>query len=202
LIVPFNKDIWELSDRRNDFSLATDVAAKYPEKLKEMLALFDHEARKYKRGRQRRRRDRDRGRDDRRLRALDSEWRADVHLQLARAQALHDHFSGSAAEGEEHDSHGLRLRWRWFGQGWHRHTVRQRLASGRRPRREHSAISLLVGDTFDVGEDWGTPVSPTYKVPFKFTGNIKLVTIEAKQGDLTAEDVDKLHTMQIVGTHD
>jgi hypothetical protein len=39
LIVPFNKDIWELSDRRNDFSLATDVAAKYPEKLKEMLAL-------------------------------------------------------------------------------------------------------------------------------------------------------------------
>ncbi len=27
-IVPFDKDIWELYDRRNDFSLATDMAAK------------------------------------------------------------------------------------------------------------------------------------------------------------------------------
>ncbi|MGI9318719.1 MAG: arylsulfatase, partial [bacterium] len=35
-------------------------------------------------------------------------------------------------------------------------------------------------ESFDVGEDWGTPVSPTYKVPFKFSGTIKQVTIEAK----------------------
>ena len=42
------------------------------------------------------------------------------------------------------------------------------------------------GDTFDVGEDWCTPVSPTYKLPFKFTGDIKLVTIEAKEGNLSA----------------
>ena len=35
-------------------------------------------------------------------------------------------------------------------------------------------------ESFDVGEDWGTPVSPTYKVPFKLSGAIKQVTIEAK----------------------
>ncbi|MGI9259493.1 MAG: arylsulfatase, partial [Gammaproteobacteria bacterium] len=35
-------------------------------------------------------------------------------------------------------------------------------------------------ESFDVGEDWGTPVSPTYTVPFEFSGAIKQVTIEAK----------------------
>ena len=46
-IVPFDKDIWELYDRRNDFSLATDLAAKHPEKLKELQKLFEREAPKY-----------------------------------------------------------------------------------------------------------------------------------------------------------
>ena len=42
-----DKDKWELFDRHNDFSLANDVAAKYPEKLKELQALFMTEGRKY-----------------------------------------------------------------------------------------------------------------------------------------------------------
>ena len=42
-----DKDKWELFDRNNDFSLANDVAAKYPEKLKELQALFATEAVKY-----------------------------------------------------------------------------------------------------------------------------------------------------------
>jgi arylsulfatase len=40
-------DKWELYDTRNDFSLANDLAAKNPEKLKEMQALFLEEAVKY-----------------------------------------------------------------------------------------------------------------------------------------------------------
>jgi len=40
-------DRWELYDTRNDFSLANDLAAKNPEKLKEMQALFMQEAQKY-----------------------------------------------------------------------------------------------------------------------------------------------------------
>jgi hypothetical protein len=43
---PFDKDVWELYDTRTDFGHATDVAAKNPEKLKELQALFDREARK------------------------------------------------------------------------------------------------------------------------------------------------------------
>ena len=40
-------DIWELYDTRADFSLANDLAAKNPEKLKELQALFMKEAVKY-----------------------------------------------------------------------------------------------------------------------------------------------------------
>jgi arylsulfatase len=43
----FENDKWELYDTRQDFSLANDLAAKNPEKLKEMQALFLEEAVKY-----------------------------------------------------------------------------------------------------------------------------------------------------------
>ncbi|BCS32295.1 arylsulfatase [Luteitalea sp. TBR-22] len=42
-----DKDVWELYDTRTDFSLANDLAAKDPAKLKEMQALFLSEAAKY-----------------------------------------------------------------------------------------------------------------------------------------------------------
>src|SRR5690606_4496223 len=40
-------DVWELYDTSKDFSLATNLAAEHPEKLKEMQALFMKEAEKY-----------------------------------------------------------------------------------------------------------------------------------------------------------
>ena len=40
----FSKDKWELYNMREDFGLATDLAAKYPQKLEEMKALFHQEA--------------------------------------------------------------------------------------------------------------------------------------------------------------
>lgn len=40
-------DVWELYDVRNDFSLANNLAAKNPDKLKDMQALFLTEAKKY-----------------------------------------------------------------------------------------------------------------------------------------------------------
>jgi arylsulfatase len=43
---PLQNDVWELYDTRTDFSLANDLAVKYPEKLKEMQALFIKEAEK------------------------------------------------------------------------------------------------------------------------------------------------------------
>jgi arylsulfatase len=44
---PLAEDVWELYDTRVDFSLANDLAAKNPEKLKELQALFLKEAEKY-----------------------------------------------------------------------------------------------------------------------------------------------------------
>jgi len=44
---PLEDDIWELYDTRADFSLANDLAAKNPEKLKELQDLFLKEAVKY-----------------------------------------------------------------------------------------------------------------------------------------------------------
>ena len=40
-------------------------------------------------------------------------------------------------------------------------------------------VVFSTDDTFDVGADWGTPVSPTYQPPFTFTGTLNQVTIEA-----------------------
>ena len=44
---PLEDDVWELYDARTDFSLANDVAAQNPQKLKEMQDLFMTEAVKY-----------------------------------------------------------------------------------------------------------------------------------------------------------
>ncbi len=41
---PFQEDVWELYEVRGDFSLVNDLAAKNPEKLKELQALFMKEA--------------------------------------------------------------------------------------------------------------------------------------------------------------
>ncbi|MCO4294208.1 arylsulfatase [Solitalea sp. MAHUQ-68] len=43
----FNKDVWELYNLNEDFNERIDLAAKQPEKLKELQKLFDEEAIKY-----------------------------------------------------------------------------------------------------------------------------------------------------------
>jgi len=45
--LPFNEDVWELYDTTKDFSQAENLAAKYPDKLTELRALFLVEAAKY-----------------------------------------------------------------------------------------------------------------------------------------------------------
>jgi arylsulfatase len=41
-------------------------------------------------------------------------------------------------------------------------------------------ISLSIGEGLDIGEDVGSAVDFTYKLPFKFTGKIEKVTVELK----------------------
>ena len=47
VVLPFDQDKWELYNVAEDFSESTDLAAKYPEKLKELEEIFDEEAWKY-----------------------------------------------------------------------------------------------------------------------------------------------------------
>ncbi len=44
---PYEKDVWQLYHVAEDFSEKNDVAAKYPEKVKELEKLWEKEARKY-----------------------------------------------------------------------------------------------------------------------------------------------------------
>jgi arylsulfatase A-like enzyme len=41
-------------------------------------------------------------------------------------------------------------------------------------------IQISLGEGFDIGMDVGSPVEFSYKLPFKFTGNIEKVTIDLK----------------------
>lgn len=45
---PLTEDVWELYNVRDDFSMANDLSAQHPEKLKELQSLFLAEAVKYK----------------------------------------------------------------------------------------------------------------------------------------------------------
>lgn len=47
VVLPFDQDEWELYHVAEDFSESTNLAKKYPEKLKELVGIFDEEAWKY-----------------------------------------------------------------------------------------------------------------------------------------------------------
>ncbi len=47
-------------------------------------------------------------------------------------------------------------------------------------------------ETFDIGEDTGTPVDLSYDVPFKFTGRIEKLVINLGQTKLGAADQQRL----------
>lgn len=51
-------------------------------------------------------------------------------------------------------------------------------------------------ETFDIGEDTGSPVSDAYLSPNKFTGTIKKVVIDTQPAKLTADEEEKLRNME------
>jgi arylsulfatase A-like enzyme len=56
-------------------------------------------------------------------------------------------------------------------------------------------VRFSFDETFDVGEDTGTPVSLDYDVPFKFTGNIEKVVVHLGESKLSAADQKALESM-------
>jgi arylsulfatase len=47
-------------------------------------------------------------------------------------------------------------------------------------------------ETFDTGEDAGSPVSDVYKAPFRFAGTIKKIEIDLAPAKVGAADREKL----------
>jgi arylsulfatase len=60
-------------------------------------------------------------------------------------------------------------------------------------------VRFSFDETFDVGEDTGTPVSEDYDVPFKFTGHIEKVVIKPAISKLTAAEQEKIQKADRVG---
>ena len=59
------------------------------------------------------------------------------------------------------------------------------------------AFRMSLDETLDIGEDTGTPVSEDYQVPFKFTGDLKKVTIKITDHPLSEEQLQKYREMQV-----
>ncbi|MFI6826472.1 arylsulfatase [Kribbella sp. NPDC050241] len=234
-VVPFDEDAWELYDLRNDFGHATNLAAQHPERLAELQALFDHEARTYnvypmvnnafelltaKRPR------------------LVSGNRASYSAGTIRLpedgviDIKNRSFSVIAdVDNPDGDAEGMLVtlggetggfafyvlegtptfQYNWLGKEHYTITSTEALPKGPSTIRFDFAydgggpgkggtgtlrldgqavgngridktvpVYFSTDDTFDVGEDWGTPISPAYKPPFRFTGTLKTVTIEAQ----------------------
>lgn len=234
-VVPFDEDAWELYDLRNDFGHAINLAARHPERLAELQALFDHEARTYnvypmvnnafdlltaKRPR------------------LVSGNRASYSAGTIRLpedgviDIKNRSFSVIAdVDNPDGDAEGMLVtlggetggfafyvlsgtptfQYNWLGREHYTITSSQPLPKGASTIRFDFAydgggrgkggtgtlrldgetvgtgridktvpVYFSTDDTFDVGEDWGTPISPAYKPPFRFTGTLKTVTIDAQ----------------------
>ena len=70
----------------------------------------------------------------------------------------------------------------------------RQVAQGRIERT--TPFRFSIDETFDVGEDTGTPVNLSYDVPFKFTGKIEKVVIKLGETKLGAADQEKLYDME------
>ncbi|MCX5851562.1 MAG: arylsulfatase [Deltaproteobacteria bacterium] len=57
-------------------------------------------------------------------------------------------------------------------------------------------LRFTLDETFDVGEDTGTPVSEDYDVPFAFTGEIRKVVVKLGDSKLGAADQQKLQSKE------
>jgi arylsulfatase A-like enzyme len=240
---------WELYHVSEDFSQANNLAAQFPDKLKELQKLFDHEAKKYN------------------VYPLDSafaeRFAGNIRPSLTRGRSTFTYYPGTirvpegaapdiknkdftitaeveipegGAEGvlatqggrwggyamllmdgkpefdyafsnQQQDKyriisndklapgkHTIRLDFKYDGPGMGKGGTGTLLVDGQQAAQgkvEHTIpFRFSLDETFDVGEDTGTPVVENYldKMPFKFTGDLKKVVIELGKGGLAAGD--------------
>jgi len=255
---PFNDDIWELYDTRTDFSLANDLAAKNPGKLKELQDLFLKEAVKYSvlplddRLQERfvaamvGRPDLMAGRTSLTVYPGMTGMSENVFINLKNKS----HTITAEVEIPKNGANGVIVAQAGRFGGWsfylkdgkptytynwlglQRYTVAatqavpagkatirfdfaydggglgkggtgtlfvngKKVATGRIERTQFAVYSADEGA--DVGSDEGTPVTESYKVPFKFTGKITSVTIDQKEVKAADHhDAEQAHKLSVL----
>jgi arylsulfatase len=249
----FDEDTWELYDLRTDYSQYNDVAAKYPEKLKELQDAFLVEARKYQ----------VLPLDDRVAERLNTALRP----SLIAGRTTFTYYQGariadSSSAPTQNRSHTITAQlevpkggadgvlaaiggtvsgFSLYVKGGHpiyeynyltaRRTAvtgTEALAPGPNVVRveflydgggvgKGATVSLFVNDkkvgqgrlestiwvgrysadeSFDVGGDFGSPVSSAYSSPYPFTGTIKKIVIDSQPATLTPADQQKIQEAQ------
>ena len=231
----FDDDVWELYDMRSDFGHANDLAAEHPEKLAELQALFDTEARKndvYPMAN-----DFNEIVVSDRPRLVSGDWASygpgTIRLPEDAAINIKNRSFSLVAEVDNPDGNaeGMLVTlggetggyamfvlegkptfvYNWLGVESYSISSDEPLPQGEctivfdfaydggGPGKGGTGTLTVNGktvaegridktvpvyfstdDTFDVGEDWGTPMSDIYEPPFTFSGKIKKVTVHAK----------------------
>ena len=231
---PFDEDVWELYDMRTDFGHANDLAAQHPEKLAELQALFDREARKYNVYPMADNIGQLLTADRPRLVSGDEASYGPGTIRLPEDAVINiknrsfsliaelDNPNGDAEGvlvtlGGETGGYALLVlegkpTFQYNYLGLERYAIASptplpkgentirfdftydgggtgkggtgtlsvngtTVAEGRIDKTV--PVYFSTDDTFDVGEDWGTPVSSSYLPPFTFTGTLKTVTVRA-----------------------
>jgi arylsulfatase len=95
-----------------------------------------------------------------------------------------DHYEVAAKEALTAGKHTLELKFTYDGGGKGKGGEAVLAIDGKEAAKgrieKTIPIRVTLDESFDVGEDTGTPVSLSYDVPFKFTGKIEKVTIDLK----------------------
>jgi hypothetical protein len=248
----FDKDTWELYDLRQDFSEYHDVAAKYPDKLKELQDQFWVEAEKYQ----------VLPLDDRLVERADPTLRPSliegrtsytyypgVHVPESSAaqtknrshtitayvdipqggadgvlvaeggvvggyvlyikdghpiyeynHITEDRYRIASSEALSPGPNVIRMDFRYDGGGPGKGGTAmlfvndKKVGEGRIDRTTWGRFS--ADETFDIGEDTGSPVSADYRSPNRFSGTIKKVAIDTEPANLTAAEQETIRNAE------
>jgi hypothetical protein len=255
--VSFDDDTWELYDLRSDFTQYDDVAAKYPQKLKELQDVFWIEAEKYQ----------VLPLDDR----LSERFNPALRPSLIAGRTVFDYYPGSripdsSAAPTQNRSHTItaylevpnggadgvlvavggtvggfslyvkdglpvyeynldsmqratikgaeplkpgrnvvRMEFRYDGGGLGKGATVSLLVNDRKVGEGRISTTSWIGkysadETFDIGEDSGSPVSDEYVAPSRFSGTIEKVVIDVQPANLTAADLQRQQAAERAAT--
>jgi arylsulfatase len=245
---------WELYNINEDFSQANDLAAKFPDKLKELQAVFDVEAKKFNvypldssfssRADPAIRPSLTRGRSEyvyfpgmKRIPEgsapdfKNKSWTIAAEVDIPKGGAngviatiggrfggwvllLHESkplfayalsnqpnhkFKIQAAQALSPGNHVLRVVFKYDGGGIGKGATATLLvdekSAGEVKIPQTIAVRFSLDETFDVGEDTGTPVLEEYaeKMPFRFTGTLNKFAVVLEPHSLSPEEQKRLH---------